>query len=474
MAKLGGTKGWLVLTSVAVLMTLAVVPALAGAANASPARISAGDAQSNQWAYGGVGWSNSTLIVGSDKLTWNASFGWTVVFTATNTSANTVQIEEQRTVGVDLTATYSSPTELATYSFVAHEVDVAFANLTNASTVYENGAPVPALGLDNDSTAIAGSIAEAISVTEHGVTKSASLDVTGVAHSSAQFTPALGLVPLNLSGATEWNSTSFVHPAGSWNITYVWANNGFNGHNGSGTLYANGTAGAAGNVSLTGFDVTKTTGIPHFQDHTPRQAIILVIEGPLGNYDLFVLVPHDFDLFGGGAHPYDSESLGGATISAETLYMSAGARGPQVTAASTTFGSSTQAVSTLGTPTTGNAPAATGAPGTTVNGGPMSVSQAQAEANCLTGGCAASSAAAIGTGALLVVAALAVIAVVGTVAVIEWRSYARRRSRTGLVGGYGESWPNGVPPAAAGLNPQAPSSPSGSGPSAPEEPSRRL
>ena len=53
-------------------------------------------------------------------------------------------------------------------------------------------------------------------------------------------------------------------------------------------------------------------------------------------------------------------------------------------------------------------------------------------------------------GSLLVaLVGVAVALVVGTVGVIEWRSYARRRSQKGLVGGYGESWPNGVPPASA-------------------------
>lgn len=474
MAKLGGTKGWLVLTSVAVLMTLAVVPALAGAASASPAPLTAANSPSNQWAYGGMGWSNESLIIGSEKLTWNASFGWTVIFTETSTSANTVEIEEQRTVGIDLAATYSSPTVQATYTYHGQEVDVAFANLTNASTVYVGGSPVPALGIENDSTSIAGAIAESISVTKGGTTSSASLDVTGTAHTSAQFTPALGLVPLNLTGVTMWNSTSTINPTGSWNITWVWANNGFNGQTGSGTQYSNGSVSTPGTVNLTGYEVTKTYGVPVFADHVPRHAIVLIVQGPLGNYDAFVLVPRDFDLFGGVAHGYDSDALGSASISAETLYLSAGPHGPEVTAGATTFGADTSAMSAVGAPSTGSAPAAGVAPGTTVTGAPMTVAQAQAENNQLTGGHSAAASPILSAGALLVVAGLAVVAVVGTVSVVEWRSYARRRSQTGLVGGYGESWPGGVPPAGSATGPHGPQGPSASGPTAPEEPTRRL
>ena len=474
MAKLGGMKGWLVLTGVAVLMALAVVPAFAGTAGASPAPLTAANSPSNQWAYGGVGWSNNTLIIGSEELTWNASFGWTVIFTATNTSAHTVQIEEQRTVGIDLTATYSTPTDQATYTYHGQEVDVAFANLTNASTVYVGGVPVPALGIDNDSTSISASIAEAISVTHDGTTKTASLDVTGTAHTSAQFSPSLGLVPLNLSGVSEWNSTSTITPEASWNITYSWANNGFGGVTGSGTQYDNGTLSAPGPVSLTGYDVTKTYGIPVGLGHTPRHAIILIVVGPLGNYDAFVLEPNGFDLFGGGVHAYDSVALGSASISAETLYVSSGARGPVVTAGATTFGATTTAVDTLATASGGDEPAAAATPGTTVVGAPMTVRQAQAENNCLTGGCGGATSSTLGAAALVVVAGLAVVAVVGTVVVVEWRSYARRRSRKDLVGGYGESWPGGIPPASVVPAPQRPLAPSGSGPAAPEDPSRRL
>ncbi len=469
MAKLGGTKGWLVLTGVAVLVALAAFPVVAGTASASPAPLTAASSPSNPWAYGGVGWSNGSVIVGNSELTWNASFGWTVIFTETNTSAHTQMFEEQRTVGIDLTAAYTSPAVNATYTFHGQEIDVAFANITNASVVYSDGAALPAIGLVNDSTDSSGAIAEAISVTSHDATKSASLDVTATAQTSVSFSPALGLIPLNLTGVSEWNSTATASPSASWNISYTWANNGFGGVTGSGTKSANGSLSTSGAVNLTGFDVTKTQGLPAFSPPVPRHAIILIVQGPLGNYDAFILVPRGFDLFGGGAPPYASESLGTATISAQTLYVSDGADGPAVTAGATTFGATTSAVDTLASASGGSQPAAGSAPGTTVVGAPMSVSQAQAENTCLTTGCSGTTSPMLGLGAVLVIAGLAVVAVVGTVAVVEWRAYARRRSeKKGLVGGYGESWPGGVPPAAA-----APQTPVG-GPSAPEDPTRRL
>jgi len=476
MAKLGGTKGWLVLTGVAVLVALAAFPLLAGTASASPAPLATADSTSNQWAYGGVGWSNNTLIYGTTELTWNASFGWTVIFTATNTSANTVQLEEQRCVGVDITAKLTSPTTTATYTFHGQEVDVAFANLTNDSVVYEGGVAVPAIGVLNVSTNSSAALAESLSVTSHGTTKSASLDVTASAQTDVQFSPALGVIPLDLTDDSEWNSTATVTPTASWDISYAWTNNGFNGQTGSGSKTVTGTLSTPGTVNLTGYDVTKVNGIPPFADHKPRHAIILIVEGPLGNYDAFVFVPHAFDVFGGSAQPYAAQSLGTAEISAQTLYVSPGARGYFATAGATTFGADTSAVNTLDASSAGGVSPAAGssAPGATVLGAPMSVAAAQAENNCLTGGCSGAAAPLLGLGAVVVIAGLAVVAVIGTVSVVEWRAYARRRSQKGLVGGYGESWPGGVPPSGAAPGPQTPMAPPANAPAAPEDPTRRF
>jgi hypothetical protein len=456
MAKLGGTKGWLVLTGVAVLLTLAVVPTLAtGAASASPAPLTAADSPTNQWAYGGIGWSNGTVTSQSGTLTWNASFGWTVIFTETSTGAHTVMVEEQRTVGIDISAQYSGPMVQATYTFSGHEHDTAFANLTNNSTVYVNGSPVPALGIDNDSTSVNGSIAEAITVTHNGTTKSASLDVTGWAKTSATFTPALGLIPLNLTGITEWNSTSYIDPSGSWNITWTWANNGFGGVTGSGTHFSNGTVNTPGTVNLTGYDVTNTFPVPVFGDHVPRHAIVLVISGPCGAYDAFIFVPRVFDLFGGGQHAYDTNALGSAQISSETLFVSQGSFGPQVTAASTSFGAGTASIDSVGAPASGNSPAMGATPSSTVTGHPMTVAQAQAINQQLNSGPGATSS----SGTLSWVVAVVVVAAVAVAAVVLAALLVSHRSKQNPPSGAAS-----VPPAAAPVGPVA------SGPTAAEAP----
>jgi hypothetical protein len=449
MAKIGGTKGWVAAAGVALLLAFVAVPALSGAASAAPVTSAATADPSTQWAYGGQGWSNNTLHYGNVTITWNASFGWTVVFTVTPTTPGTWMLEEKRTVGVTISSSFVGPVVQATYKYHAQEVDVAFANLTNQSVVYVNGLPVPALGIDNASASVNASISEAVSKTVHGLTASASLDVMGVAKASTSFTPSLGLIPLNLTGVNEWNSTATATPSASWTVSYAWMDQGFNGTKGSGSGSKSGSLSGSGTVYLTGYKLHQVA-TPQFDDHKSRTAIVLIVQGAFDNYDGFIFVPHDFDLFGTAAHDYDATSLGSAEISAETLYLSAGPGGLSVTAAASTFGADDQSVNALATPATqGSSPAATlGSPSGTVLGQPMSVTSANAEANCLTGGCGGAAAAGLSGALLVALAVVAVAVIVGTVGVIEWRAYSRRHSQKGLVGGYGESWPNGVPPAA--------------------------
>jgi hypothetical protein len=464
MARIGGTKGWVAAAGAVLLMAFVAVPALSGAANAAPVTSAAVVSPSTQWAYGGQGWSNNTLQFGNVTISYDAAFGWTVVYTVTPTAPNTWMLEEQRTVGVTVSVTYSGPLVQATYHYHGQEVDVGFANLTNQSVVYVNGQPVPALGIENASAAVNASISEAVTKTVNGQTASASLSVTGVGSAAAAFSPSLGIVPLNLSGIDLWNSSSTATLSGAWTLSYNWADQGYNGTTGSGSGMTNGSLSGSGPVELTGIKLhVDSTGL--FHDGKDRTAIVLIVQGPFDDRDGFLFVPHDLDLFGNAPHEFDS-----ASFSAETLYLSAGPSGPSVTAAASTFGANDASVNALATPAGPSGPAAaTASPSDVVLAQPMSVPAANAQANCLTHGCGG--AAAAGLGGALVLALVAIALVVGTVGVIEWRSYARRRSRSGLVGGYGESWPNGVPPAAAVTPPPTDSSQGGI---PADDPTRRL
>ncbi len=224
-------------------------------------------------------------------------------------------------------------------------------------------------------------------------------------------------------------------------------------------------------MNLTGYDVTKTYFVPVFADHVPRHAIFLVIQGPLGCYDAFVFVPHAFDLFGGGVHGYSADQIGSASISSQTLFVSEGSFGPQVTAGATSFGAGTASINALGEPSTGAQPAMGASPGTTVTGAPMSVAQAQALNDRLNSGgsSGATSDPMFGVGTIVVVAAIAVAVIVATVALVQWRANERRRSNQSPVQPFGTSGSSSAPPA-AGTGPAGATGPSASAPSAPEEP----
>jgi len=455
MAKIGGKKGWAATAGVALLLTFVALPALTGAASAAPVTSAVSADSSTQWAYGGQGWFNGTLQTGLGNLSWTSSFGWTVVFTVTPEGSGVWMVEEQRTVGITIAATYTGSSVTITYNYHAAESDTGFANVTNQSVVYVNGQPVPALGIDNASASITATIAESISKTLDSHTASASLKVLANGQASTSFSPSLGLIPLNLTGVSMWNSSATATPSAAWTVSYTWNDQGFNGTTASGSGSKSGSLSGTGTVNLTGYKI-HPVNLPVFRDGKSRTAVVLVVQGVFDNYDAFIWVPHAFDLFGTAAHDYDSVSLGSAGISAETLYLSSGGPGGLgVTAASTTFGSDDASVNTLASPVSETAPAAAPAsPGGDVVAQPMSPAAANAESNCLMNGCggAASSHGLFG-GMLVALVGVAVVVVVGTVGVIEWRSYARRKSRKGLVGGYGESWPNGVPPAAAGAPP---------------------
>ena len=372
-----GRNSVLIAAGVVLMLTVAIVP---GALGATPTASGLGVASSttsgpcasapsghgapdpsSQWAYGGQGWSNWSFTFGNLTVTHNASFGWTVIFTEiSNKTTGVTTLEEQRTLGVTVWTNLTKPNVTAAYFDHVVELDGAFANVTNQSTVYVNDQPVPALGILNASVAACGAIEQTLKVTNQTTTRMASLNVSEMAEASVAFTPSLGLVPLNLTGVREWNSSSTASFDASWNISYAFTT--LNG--GSGNASKAGTLGGTAQVDLFG----SRCRVGHaFSDHQSRSGVNLALQGPFNAYDGFILVPRSFDLFGTAPQVYDSYGFGSAGISSESLYLSARPGGFAVTAADQSFtGPQTTAV-----------PQASGPSATTVYGQPMTVSQAK-------------------------------------------------------------------------------------------------
>ncbi len=448
MTKIGESKRMWLTVAVGIFVALMVVPMLASSASAAPAPQTLGNTPAaHQWAYGGEAWQNGTVILSSAEYSYSAFFGWTVIWTATPTSSNTLSLEAQRSMATTLTVDYcapqcSSPAVTATFGLKAQESDLGFANITNQSTVDESAVVVPAVGLVNDSTSSQSHLTENLQYTIGGHTASRMLTVSGNSNSSAAFSPSLGLIPLNLSAAGSWNSSAQFAAQGAWMLNYGWGVTTLAGVSTNGSGVANGTVQHSGEVNLTGY----VLGNVHLRDHTVVPAILLVVQGPFDDYDGFILVPHAYDLFGGAAHGFDPYRMGGATISSASVDGSIIGGQFHPTAASAAFGAQASDVNPP-TPSGGPPSAASyGAPSESVQAQPMSVAAAQQESNCLTTACGGSGGTAAPILPILVIA-LVVATVIGTVSAVGWRVHARRKKQQEIGGGYSGTLSDGVPPA---------------------------
>jgi len=434
----GRTLGTIGILGAAVAVIL-LVPGLVAPASASPAPLAGSNSQ--QWAYGTQKWVNVTEGFPNATYSAHAFFGWNVVFTETNTSATTVQLEAQRTMVTDYYAslcspTCSSPTSQGNLSITAWEKDTGFANLTTTATVYESGSAVPAVGLANASTRAAGNISESywLKAQHMGTTITASMElfVAGSSHAAVSFAPALGLIPLNVTTGDTWNSSSAFNASGGWSVTANWYHTSVLGVTSSGSYNPSGTVQASGTVALAGADLASIT----LANGATVPVIALTWVGPFDDVDGVILVPHAFNLFGTASQDWSGSALGATTVSTSNLDIAVDSfHHPRFVAASASFGSTDSSLSTESSTTTGPAPASVSTPQTVLQAQPESVAQAQSNANCQLGQCgpAASAAAGAPIGLVLVIGLIAAL-VVGSVSVTEYRVWARRRADRGSSG----------------------------------------
>ena len=451
----GRTLGTIGVLGAAVAVLL-VMPGLVAPASASPAPL-AGGSLSQQWAYGAQKWVKVSVDFANATYTAHAIFGWTVVFTATNTSATTVELEAQRTMAgsyfADLCApACTNPTGQGNLSITAWEKDTGFANLTTTASVYENGIATPAVGLLNASAQASGNISESLwlKVQHFNTTISAatSLYVAGAAHASVSFAPALGLVPLNASTGAVWNSSSAFNASGGWSANANWYRTSVLGVTTSGSFNPSGSVQSSGDVALGGADLGSIT----LGNGATVPVIALAWTGPFDDVDGVILIPHDFDLFGDSHHDWSSESLGATQVSTSDLDIAVdAAHHLRVVATATSFQSSDTSLSTASQTVAGPTPASTATAPTLVQAQPETVDQAQQSSSCMLGHCAPGSATAAGApiGLILVVGLIAAL-VIGSVSVIEYRVWARRRAERGLVGTPSPVRPVSPPPGVSG------------------------
>ncbi|MCI4321390.1 MAG: hypothetical protein L3K18_01155 [Thermoplasmata archaeon] len=457
MQRNGRTNGFWAVVAVVAVMALGL-PAITATAQGAPAgsaglttnSVGANAAASQQWAYGGAKWVNTSVQLGNTSYSSHAFFGWQVIVTATNTTLGTVALEAQRTMAASLFATYcepncTHPSTAGNLSIQGSESDAGFANLTGLATVYVNGTAVPAVGLDNASSQGSANLNESYSLTLGGHTATGRLSVIGHANTQVAFSPSLGLVPWNLSQGLQWNSSASYSASGAWGASYSYAVTSLLGTTSSGSGAPSGNVSGTGTVALQGADLGPIT----LSNGMTVPAIVLAISGPFDNIEGVILVPHGYEVFGSGHHDWDGHALGAEAVTTSRLDVAVDAAHHrlQVVASASTYAGSDASLSSASTVTAagpgGSAPPSTAL----VQGQPETVTQAQHAASCLRSSCSGSSGAASSIVTLLVVGLVAVV-IVGTVGVVEYRAWARRHSQGQLVGGYSQqvAGSQGLPP----------------------------
>ncbi|HZY71256.1 MAG TPA: hypothetical protein VFF67_09820 [Thermoplasmata archaeon] len=445
-------RRWGVGSAILAGLVLTVFVPVGASALAEPGASPATASPTHQWAYGAEKWVNVSVTVPNATYSAQAFFGWHVVFTATNTSLTTVELEAQRTMVASFSATMCSPNCThpsfhGSMNVRGAEQDAGFTNLTALASVYENHTAVPALGVENASARSHATLTESYSatITLGGASHTASGNFDAVANSSAaiEFSPALGLVPWNVAPGQSWSSTSAFTAHGVWSVVYNWSRSAFAGGTVSGSGNPQASVNASGNVTVIGRDVGNIT----LTNGQKVPVIELAFLGPFDDLDGVIFVPHAGGMFSVGANPVGHTAFGLESVTTAQLDISVDALHHQAVfaAAATANAPVDTTLGAMAVPLAGGVvqlapavgpppppppydPSAVAVAGNTYQAQPESVPAAQHASSCMLGACGPiASVASTALGYVLVIG-LVVAAVVGTVAVVE---YKRWRLRTG-------------------------------------------
>jgi hypothetical protein len=473
-------------TGVVALMVFAFLPGVlasdSGASSAAGPAITSNSSASGAWAYG------RTLNVSVTPLRtptgWQYegayTLGYSVLVNEINNSAgpNTFELDVHEVEGIYITIEFCKPTcqapvQFANLTLRSWEITNAWANFTTNGTVNENGTTVPAIALMNVNSSVQANLTErtfsALRATPFGpvLDRSKYFTVAASTQATIDFTPALGVMPLNLLGLTpssaNWTSESAFSATGSIRAVYFWAFHGpLVGNVSAGpTLYAD-TFAPKGNVTLSG-GFASSAGIP-LPGVGTFPAIRLSVGGPftLGEGPILMLGTAFF--VGGASNPWATNQASDTTasiaaIDAKPYYdgrfgLAATSRTYSVSSAnpanlsqpqSNGSGSTSMARSPLGTET--------------LQGEPESVADVQSNTQCLTTGhgCPTSG----GSLRALLAPALAAVVVAGAVGLIVAVVIADRRRLPPPAYPNSSLYPPGVgsPAGAASASPSKPGPP---------------
>jgi hypothetical protein len=400
---------------VVALMVFAFLPgALAsnsGTSSGATPALSSSANTSGAWAYGRT--INVTVAPLRTPTGWQYegayTLGYSVLVNEINDSAgpNTFELDVHEVEGIYITIEFCKPTcqapvQFANLTLRSWEITNAWANFTTNGSVNESGTAVPAIALMNVNTTVQANLTErtfsALRATPFGpvLDRSKYFTVAATSQAAIVFTPALGVMPLNLLGLSpsnsNWTSESAFAATGSIRAVYFWAFHGpLVGNVSAGPTSYSDTFAPKGNVNLSG-GFASSAGIP-LPGVGTFPAIRLAVGGPftLGEGPILMLGSAFF--VGGASNPWATNQASDTTASIAAIDAKPYYDGRfGLAATSRTYSLSSANPANLSQPQssgngTGSTSMARNPVGSeTLQGEPESVADVQSNTQCLTTG----------------------------------------------------------------------------------------
>lgn len=426
----------LLAVGVAVLFVFVSASGVVGANPVAPA-----PTLDTTWSYGIV----KSVSVGPQHAIdgWvyegNATVGYTVAISETNTSATTFELTILRTMGAAVSLQFclpscSSPTYWQDLFYRAWESTTTLANFTTQGTVDEGNLAVPAVALRNSTISVRANLTESSTGRLPGamgpVDLSRYLSATVAGLSTLDFSPAIGVVPTALTPGISWSSTSAFQAHGAANYSLYYHTQGPLRTMTLGPVQGPIVLDAHGNVTVAG---TYSAGSTVQFGGTVYPAISLTVDGPFSVREGIIFVPAGADLFGASPAPWSGNQTATASVQQSNLDVKPSAGGPFVLAASS-WRYTTQSMNPADMPmiTSGTsefAPAIAASnpvSTTTLQGQPETAVQSQSAQQCLTSGAGCPPAVGGSTprsilGGVIVVGAVATVGALIAVALVSRR-----------------------------------------------------
>jgi hypothetical protein len=374
------------------LCVLSAVPCTAGLASGSGSPL----AGPTEWAYGANRTATEGGLVGNGTYSVSTSFGYHVLMTQSSQNSSSISLTASRTAAETFQFQLCvpgcrAPMFSASLSARAWEIATVSANFTNAGSVLVNGSAVAALALENTRSVVQSNLTENWSVVGHGPAggvrnSMASLSIGASTSVSTAFSPALGLVPANVTPGDSWQSRSQASSSGSWSVSYLLANTSITGTGNRVSGHPTGSAAGAQSIVLAGRDTAKVL----LAGSIGAEVIELNLTGSFHTREGFIFLPGESDLFGVSHGPWEPLEAGQAGASTQSMdYLPHSISHLGVFASSTTFGGATTAT----VPSTAMGPLASPATGSggVIQAEPETFAQGQTGSQCLLSACGPSS-----------------------------------------------------------------------------------